>query len=78
MCCHFLPHSGVFPSKQRKTFRLKVTIRQCLSVADLRGTPPGVQILSISCSFWRNLAKSCVAPPPPGEIVDPPLPLVTL
>ena len=40
---------------------------------------PDVQILSISCSFWGNLAKSCVgAPLPPGwrpylgEILDPP------
>ena len=44
-------------------------------------TPPlGVQILSISCSFWENLAKLCVhAPPlegsrpPLGEILDPSL-----
>ena len=53
-----------------------------ISVADLRGargTPPGVQILSISCSFWENLAKSYVGAPPgswrllDGEILDPPL-----
>ena len=44
-----------------------------------RDVPPGVQILSISCSFWQNLAKSYAgAPPPPegwrlhlGEILDP-------
>ena len=53
-------------------------------VADLRrgreGRPPWVQILSISCSFWENLAKSYVGAPPPGswcpllgEILDPPL-----
>ena len=36
-------------------------------------TPIGVQILSISCSFWEKLAKSYVgapwrvAPPPPGN-----------
>ena len=46
--------------------------------------PPraGIQILSFSCSFWRNLAKLCVHAPPPllagsrphlGEILDPPL-----
>ena len=42
--------------------------------------PPGVQILSISCSFWENLAKSYVGAPPLkswrpllGEILDPPL-----
>ena len=38
-------------------------------VADLRGArgtrvPLGVQILSISCSFWENLAKSYVGTPP--------------
>ena len=37
-------------------------------VADLRGArgmraPLGVQILSISCSFWENLAKSYVVAP---------------
>ena len=44
-------------------------------------TPPlGIQILSISCSFWENSAKLCVhAPPlegsrpPLGEILDPSL-----
>ena len=41
--------------------------------------PPGVQILSFSCSFWEILAKSYVGPPPRGvgallgEILDPPL-----
>ena len=40
----------------------------------------GVQILSISCSFWEILAKSYVSAPLgswrplPGEILDPPLP----
>ena len=41
--------------------------------------PPG-QILSISCSFWENMAKSYVGAPPLGswrpllgEILDPPL-----
>ena len=45
-----------------------------------RAPPPGVQILSISCSFWENLAKSYVGAPPLGswrpllgEILDPPL-----
>ena len=56
-------------------------------VADLRGArgmhaPLGAQILSMSCSFWENMAKSYVgAPVPPtgswhpliGEILDPPL-----
>ena len=41
--------------------------------------PPPVQILSISCSFRENLAKSYVGVPPEswcpllGEILDPPL-----
>ena len=53
------------------------------TVADLHSKfwtrPPPVQILSISCSFGGNLAKSYVAPPwrvgAPllGEILDPPL-----
>ena len=46
------------------------------AVADLRwarGTPPPVQILSISCSFCKILAKSYVAPPPtPRELASPP------
>ena len=33
--------------------------------------PPGVQILSISCSFWEHLAKSYVDAPP-GELAPPP------
>ena len=32
---------------------------------DARPLPRGVQILSISCSFWENLAKSYVGAPPP-------------
>ena len=36
-----------------------------LPVADLRqGGREGVKILSISCSFWENLAKSYVDAPP--------------
>ena len=31
--------------------------------------PPGVLILSISCSFWENLAKSYIGT---GELVPPP------
>ena len=49
------------------------------SLADEGGArdPPGggVKILSISCSFWGNLAKSYVGPPPPptpGELAPPP------
>ena len=42
-------------------------------------TPSGVQILSISCSFWESLAKSYVGAPLEGwrphigEVLDPPL-----
>ena len=32
-----------------------------------RPPPPGVQILSISCSFWEILAKSYVGAPPLGS-----------
>ena len=34
-------------------------------------TPAQVQILSISCSFWENLAKSYVGAPP-GKLAPPP------
>ena len=43
-----------------------------------------VQIPSISCSFWENLAKSYVGAPPGswrpllGEILDPPLVVVKI
>ena len=44
------------------------------SVADLRGregsTPPGAQILSISCSFWKIWQNRMLAPP--GELAPPP------
>ena len=50
------------------------------AVADLRGgvrdarppPPLGVQILSISCSFWENSAKLCVHAPPPWRVHAPP------
>ena len=59
----------------------------CLTVFDRRisggskggregRTPPpplGVQILSISCSFWENSAKLCVHAPPLGGFTPPPL-----
>ena len=57
-------------------------------VADLKGSrgmhpPPVVQILSISCSFWPNLAKSYVGTPGSwrpllGEILGPQLVLAKL
>ena len=65
-------------------------IRPCSkSVADLRGAqgmrpPLGIQILSISCSFWENLAKSYVGArlgswrPLLGEILDPPLKIILM
>ena len=41
------------------------------AVADLRGArgtrAPRAQILSISCSFWENLAKSYVGAPSSGK-----------
>ena len=41
------------------------------AVADLRGregrTLPGAQILSISCSFWENMAKLYVGAPSSGK-----------
>ena len=46
---------------------------------DRYGLDSGVQILSISCSFWENLAKSYVGAPLESwgphlrEILDPPL-----
>ena len=36
-----------------------------------RAPPLGAQILSISCSFWENLAKSYVGAFP-GELAPPP------
>ena len=33
--------------------------------------PPGAQILSISSSFWKNIAKLYVGTPP-GELAPPP------
>ena len=35
--------------------------------------PPGAQILSISCNFWENMAKSYVGVPP-RELAPPPRP----
>ena len=67
-----------------KTAALKTERQRTRAVADLHSKildapPPGVQILSISCSFWENLAKSYVGAPLEswrpllGEILDPPL-----
>ena len=66
---------------QKKSIQSQVFL---LTVADLGGgaggapPPPGTPILSISCSFRENLAKSHVGAPlgswhPPGKILDPPL-----
>ena len=52
-----------------KTLLCPITTTVCSrSVADPRGAPGmraplGVQILSISCSFWENMAKSYVSAP---------------
>ena len=40
-------------------------------ILDARPPPLGVQILSISCSFWENLAKSYVGAPS-EELAPPP------
>ena len=40
-------------------------------VRDAPPPPPGAQILSISCSFRENMAKSYVGAPP-GELAPPP------
>ena len=61
-------------SVQRKVMFSSHSEKLILAVADLRGCegrPPGSQILSISCSFWENLAKSYVGAHP-GELVPPP------
>ena len=54
------------------SYAFTCTIDLSLAVADLHSKildarpPPGVQILSISCSFWEILAKSYVGAPPRG------------
>ena len=55
------------------------------TLADLRGapgTPPGVQILSFSCSFrQKNLQNNPnlgIGAPPLGKILDPPQVHVTI
>ena len=69
---------------QTVLFVLKDNWLWFVPVADLREGardvyPSGVQILSIPCSFWENLAKSYVGAPLGswrpflGEILDPPL-----
>ena len=46
-------------SKQNKQWRIRGR--------DAKDAPSGVQILSISCSFWENLANRMLAPPPRGN-----------
>ena len=66
---------------QLKIFKSFFMTFLTMPVADLGGARdicPPVEILSISCSFWKHLAKSYVAPPPGlaprlGEILDPSL-----
>ena len=62
----------------RVKYRVDAYVRGPTPVADLHSKildarPPllGVQILSISCSFWEILAKSYVGAPP-GELAPPP------
>ena len=65
-----LPLGSLHPSSE------KSWIRHWSAVADLHSKildarpPLGVQILSISCIFWENLAKSYVGAPP--GVGDPP------
>ena len=54
-----------------------MTIFDKLPVVDQRGARGtraslGVQILSISCSFWENLAKLYVGAPAPRELAPAP------
>ena len=52
----------------------RVSVQGVVSVGGSlsRARSPGVQILSISCSFWENLAESCVAPPLHRGLAHPP------
>ena len=58
-----------FPAKTESTFAAE-SIRFVMLIFDATqwrcgpSRPLGVQILSISCSFWENLAKSYVGTPP--------------
>ena len=51
---------------------MKMGCKDYLPVADqhskILDTPPGVQILLISCSFSENLAKSYVGASPPSHL----------
>ena len=53
-----------------KSLKFKQTRKLKYEYAVAPPPPPGAQILSISCSFWENLAKSYVdpSPPPPGGV----------
>ena len=72
------------PAQSNSFVSITYSDQSRFSVADLHSKildPAPIQILSISCSFWEDLAKSCVAPHPPEkgwcphlrEILDPPL-----
>ena len=69
-------YAMVFVGHNCIVFVRPVQGRQAKPVADLRGAqgtraPPGVQIFSISCSFWENSTNSYVGAPP-GELAPPP------
>ena len=67
---------GIYASTILKIFLFIILYTKQVPVADLgggrrgRAPPLGTQILSISCSFRENLAKSYVGAPP-GELAPP-------
>ena len=72
--------TDIIPNPGTEKLDVDLAVKGLLSVTDqwriyivkfwTRAPPPGVQILSISCSFWEILAKSYVgAPPPPPRRV---------
>ena len=70
---HFINQGSLTVDNVDDREEIQITdVRCCLgsgAVADLHSKilearpPPGVQILSISCSFWENLAKLYVGAP---------------
>ena len=74
LVCKFMPFRKTRP--EFSLTRQNWHSRLYYAGADLRGggprdARPGVQILSISCSFWKNMAKSYVGAPPPRGVGAP-------
>ena len=65
--CHFLRDVTEYTAENIICYQWRIYIVKFWTCAP----PPGVQILSISCSFWEILAKSYVGAPP-GELAPPP------